>query len=255
MDPEKKAEQTAQEQRRDGNFDLKLVDLPDEQRARKDGMAATIEGYSSTFWLVDSYWTAMHPQAFDRTLRDRADLIPLLYQHNPDINIGIPTSQSVDEKGLKLEADIFDDGADGSTLARRLKLGARFGFSFGFRLLNWRMATEYDPLDFSQEPNLGRKDVVVYTEVKLYEHSVVSFPANQYASIDSVRSAAIADALAEALDDLRAGRLTDRERNLLREISVALDEQPDGEAAPLPVSRHRNIDASLALARLRMYGV
>ena len=124
-------------------------------------------GYSSTFWAVDSYYTAMAPGAFQRSLSERGDRIPILYNHWPDINIGIPDVQAEDETGLKLEAQIFDDGDEGTKLMRRLRAGARYGFSFGFQTLNDRAATEEDPLDFTQMPAVNRSEVRVITEVKL----------------------------------------------------------------------------------------
>ena len=102
-----------------------------ETRATDDG--GGIAGHSSTFWAVDAYYTAMAPGAFQRSLTERGDRIPILYNHDPHINIGIPDVQKEDETGLYLEASIFDDGADGTTLMRRLKAGARYGFSFGFQ--------------------------------------------------------------------------------------------------------------------------
>lgn len=222
------------------NFDI---------RAKDDG--GGIKGYSSTFWAVDSYYTAMAPGAFQRTLTERGDKISILLNHNPDINIGVPDVQREDEKGLYLEASVFDDGADGSTLLKRLRAGARYGLSFGFRTLNSRMATEEDPLDFSQMPNVSRQEVAIITEVKLWEHSIVTFPANEAAEITSVRQQAHADALRQLLDDLREDRLTDDERTLVQQIVAAFPTSPDGSAAPGPERRTRRLDAEIALAQLR----
>lgn len=220
-----------------------------EVRAIDDG--AGITGYSSTFWAVDSYFTAMAPGAFQRSLTERADRIPLLYNHDPAINIGLPDVQREDDKGLYLEASIFDDGADGSTLTRRLRAGARYGLSFGFRTLQSRMATEEDPLDMSQMPAINRGEVTVITEVKLYEHSVVTFPANEAAEIQAVRHQATADALRALLDDARENRITDDERDLVRQIVAAFPGLPDGIAAPEPERLARRLDAEIALAKFR----
>jgi uncharacterized protein len=220
-----------------------------ETRATDDG--GGISGYSSTFWAVDAYYTAMAPGAFQRSLAERGDRIPVLYNHWPDLNIGIPDAQREDDKGLYLEATIFDDGADGTILMKRLRAGARYGFSFGFRTLADRAATEEDPLDFAQLPNVNRGEVRVITEVKLYEHSVVTFPANEKAEIEGVRHAATADALRFLLDDIRENRLTDAERELVGRIVAAFPGASDADRAPGPDRMARRFDAEAALAQLR----
>lgn len=238
---------------------------PEEQRrdsweirasgSTRDGIAGVVSGYSSTFWAVDSYFTAMHPDAFTRTLAEREDRIPVLYGHDSERNIGVPDVQRIDEKGLYIEVEVFDDGGESSQLMRRLKAGARYGFSFGFRLLNARPATEDDPLDFSQFPNISRAEVMVYTEVKLYEHSIVSFPANEEATIESVRRAATADALRDVLTAAERGTLSDSERAIVAQIVAALPEQPDASRAPLPVAGARRADLDVALAKLRTFDI
>ena len=175
----------------------------------------------------------------------------VLYNHDPAINIGIPDVQREDAKGLYLEATIFDDGADGTTLMKRLRAGARYGFSFGFRTLQDRSATEEDPLDFAQMPNVNRGEIRVITEVKLYEHSVVTFPANERAEIEAVRHTATADALRAILSDITENRLTDAERDLVARIVAAFPGSTDGKPAPGPERMARRFDAEAALARLR----
>lgn len=220
-----------------------------ETRATDDGGGLT--GHTSTFWVVDSYAEAMAPGSFAKSIAERGDRIPILYNHDPSINVGIPERQEEDSIGLALTARIFDDGADGTTLLRRLRAGARYGLSFGFRTMQDRSATEEDPLDFSQMPGLTRQEVRVNTEVKFYEHSVVTFPANESAEIDSVRHRAMADALDSILDDIRENRLSEDERALLARVVAAFPGVPDGAAAPPPAISARRLDAEVALARMR----
>ena len=66
-----------------------------ETRATDDG--AGISRHNSMFWVVDAYFTAMAPGAFQRFLTERADRIQLLYNHDPAINIGLPDTQREDE--------------------------------------------------------------------------------------------------------------------------------------------------------------
>lgn len=221
-----------------------------EVRATNDG--GGISGYSSTHWKVDSYGTAMAPGCFQKSLSERGDRIPILLNHDIYLNVGIPDVQREDDKGLYIEATIFDDGADGTTLMRRLRAGARYGMSFGFRNLQDRSATEDDPLDLSQVPGISRSEVRVYTENKLYEHSIVTFPANEAAEITGVRHQARADALTSLLDDITQNRLSEDEQALMARIVAAFPQAaPGSTAAPRTTRSARRLDADLALARFR----
>lgn len=222
-----------------------------ETRATNDGGGIT--GYASTFNRVDSYGTAFAPGAFTKTLAERADKISILYNHNPDINIGIPNSMSTDEYGLKVDAQIFDDGADGTTLMKRLRAGARYGLSFGFRTMQQRASTADDNLDMTQVHDADiYGGIQVITEVRLYEVSIVTFPANDAAEITGVRQRARADALSSLLDDISENRLSEDERALTGRIVAAFPQAAsDSSAAPRTTRSARRLDAELAIARMR----
>jgi HK97 family phage prohead protease len=202
--------------------------------ARADGDAGTVAGYLSTFWVVDSYGTAVHPNAFDETLKRRGDKLPLLYQHNPDWAIGKLANLETDETGLRHESAVVDDGAEGTVALKRLRAGVPFAHSFGFRTLRERQATDADPLILGADmpkwiSNNLPGSVWVIEEVKLYEGSIVTFPANEQAIITEVRAQEEAQALALVLEDLRAGRLDAAGRALVAEIAAAWrSAAPDG---------------------------
>lgn len=222
-----------------------------ETRATNDG--GGISGYAATFNRVDSYGTAFAPGAFTKTLAERSDKIAILYNHDPAINIGIPESLATDEHGLKVDAQIFDDGADGTTLLKRLRAGARYGLSFGFRTIQDRALTDDDKLDMAQLPEADLwGGIRVITEVKLYEVSIVTFPANEAAEITGVRHQARADALTSILDDITQNRLSEDERALMGRIVAAFPQAaPGSTAAPRTTGTARRLDADLAIARYR----
>lgn len=225
-----------------------------ETRATNDGAGLT--GYAATFNKVDSYGTAFAPGAFTKTLQERGDKIPVLYNHDPSINVGIPESLATDTLGLKVDVQIFDDGADGTTLSRRLRAGARYGLSFGFRTLRDRAVTEGDELDMAQVAEATDSPFFsglrVIEEVKLYEVSVVTFPANDAAQITAVRQTAMADALTALLDDLRENRLSETEQRLVRQIVAAFPESaPAGMTESRDQRSTRRLDAEIALAQIR----
>jgi HK97 family phage prohead protease len=227
-----------------------------EFRASDDG--AGLSGYASHFWSVDSYLTAMQPGAFKRTIKRRGDRVPILWQHNPDYPIGRPTSLAEDGTGLKFDAAISERTSKGADAMALLRDGVPLGMSFGFQTTKSRPGTKDDPLDFSKY-KAKPADVEVIEEVKLWEISVVTFPANELATINDVRAQAEADALTSLLEALRAGDLDEEDArwSQLQHLVAAFQERSEPEpepieaTTPLPetIARRRNVDAMLALAR------
>lgn len=199
------------------------------------------DGYAATFNTVDTYGTAFARGAFRKTLRERGDRIPVLYQHNPDWQIGVPTALKEDERGLSHSVQLFEDGGTtvgtGEVALRQLRQGARFGMSFGFTTLNDRAARSSDALDLSQQPELRPEDVRVITEVKLWEISLVTFPANEAAALTGVRAEQEAATVAGLIEAIRAGALTDEQAALMEQVLAAWSERTaagprDEEPAP-----------------------
>lgn len=227
-------------------------DLVYGMRASAEGRGFT--GHASTWWAVDSYYSAMAPGAFSRTLADRMDLIKVLYNHRPDDYIGTPDVLEEDAIGLRVEASIFDDGGIATVFYNRLQQGAKFGMSFGFQEIRGRPATEQDPLNFSQYPGLGWSQIWITEEVKLFEVSPVTFAANEEAAIEGIRSLAIADTLRSLYDDIRNGTLSDVEREALSLVVSALPAGPP-VANVAPARQGRHLEAEIALARYGHYAM
>jgi HK97 family phage prohead protease len=200
----------------------------------------------------------MAPGAFKRTVRGREDRIPVLWQHNPDWAIGRHISIKEDGTGLRVDVEVIDDGAEGSVTLKRLRGGVPLSMSFGFQTKQDRAATKDDALHLN-----GWKldDVRVITEVKYWESSAVTFPSNENAVIDAVRSQKEADALSILLADLEAGVELDAHRDDLLQRLVALAAQRPGpggihpdhstrdEQAPHDIAR--DVSVALALARFK----
>lgn len=231
------------------------------------------EGHAASFWSVDSYGTAFAPGAFKRTIKNRTDKIPVLWNHNPEHPIGKHLSLKEDKAGLYVNVGIADDGAEGSVFLKRLRFGVPLGLSFGFQTYKSRSAEDDDPLDLTDAPAwLGkgkdaRKQVEIITEVKLWESSPVTFPANTNSTIDDIRAARMeqqAEYLTSLLEEMRAGSLSpdDTRLPLLHDVAEALaalpdpDSDPDAGTTPLrDGTRSRRIDIEMALAGLNLIGV
>lgn len=207
---------------------------------RADADSPGFTGYASTFGVVDSYFTVIDPTAFDKTLTERAknngERIPHLWQHWSDVPIGKHREMRTDDKGLFVDVELIDDGAEGTVAIKRLRGGVPLGMSFGFRTIRERPATDADTLIFSDGldalPNWIRDNlpgsVWVIEELKLYETSTVTFPANDAATIDAMRSERDAVAITSLLDDLRSGRrLDDTAAALITDLVAAVADRPD----------------------------
>lgn len=210
------------------------------------------DGHAATFWQVDSYATALKPGAFKRTLKARAEKIPLLWQHWPDVPIGKPTSIKEDKTGLAFEASVSTQTRAGAEAMALLRDGVPLGMSFGFRTLKDRSAEDDDPLDFSQMTGLKHADVKVIEEVQLWEISLVTFPANEAAAISAVRSDMELEALTTLLDAIKTGDIDEGHTVLVEQIVLAWDQRPgpaaiEQHATPEQARRNRQIAVELAL--------
>lgn len=232
---------------------------------RAEDIENGISGYASHFNSIDSYGTAVKRGAFAKTIGERGSRIPVLWNHWPDTPIGVPTELKEDDTGLWFNADIVEETKAGAEVMALLRRGTPLGMSFGFETLRSRPVEEGDSLDWSQAPewfkNPENKDEVrVIEEVRLWEISVVTFPANEMATIDSVRQQEQADALTTLLEDLRAGRIDkdDARWQQLQDVAAFTGTQPEPvTTTPLPTTdaRRRNRQAEFALAEARLSGL
>ncbi|NRA25524.1 MAG: HK97 family phage prohead protease [Oleispira sp.] len=135
-------------------------------------------GYASVFGVKDSYSDIVMPGAFSKSLAkwgEKRQLPALLWQHKTDEPIGIFTSMKEDDHGLYVEGRLLKDDDE---LAKRayahLKAGSIQAMSIGYSLNDY----EYDK----------DKGAFQLKEIDLWEVSLVTFPANEEARIDTVKA-------------------------------------------------------------------
>lgn len=87
-------------------------------------------GYAALFDRRDAGRDVIRKGAFARSLAERAEPIPLFWQHRPDHRIGWVERAAEDGRGLRVIACI--DNPDGGAAAA-LRRGAVTGLSFGYR--------------------------------------------------------------------------------------------------------------------------
>ncbi len=166
----------------------------------------TFTGYASIFGNKDSYNDIVQKGAFTNSLRDRK--VKLLWQHCPNKPIGKFTKIYEDDKGLFVEGQLFLDIQLAQEAYSLLKNDGIDGISIGYR----NIKTEYD------EEN----DIRYLKEVELYEASIVTFPANETATVMDVKKEEKPQinidnvkTLKEITDFLKIKGLTKSERNAI----------------------------------------
>lgn len=136
------------------------------------------EGYGSVFGVEDHYREVVERGAFAKTLarwRAKGRMPALLWQHDRDKPIGVYEDMTEDEHGLAVRGRLLIDEVP---LAREawalVKAGAIGGLSIGYR-------TERAEFD-------DRRGVLLLKELDLWETSLVTFPANEAATVTSIKT-------------------------------------------------------------------
>ncbi len=163
-----------------------------EQRKNAAGLeVGVIEGYGSVFGNLDYYNDIIKLGAFAKTITEKA-AFPILADHDSDRPIGMTTSLKEDHHGLSMVAEINLEVQDGREKYSLLKQGAINGLSIGFQILK----EEVDKA----------ANIRTITEIRLWEISVVTFPANPAAEVTDVRNISDSHVMAQlSLDRAKAG--------------------------------------------------
>lgn len=156
---------------------------------RADDGERTFSGYLAYFGNVDSYGDVIEPGAFAETLKaNRA--VPVLEQHGELIlggsmtPIGYYTELKEDSRGLFARGKLFSRGpAEAVYTALKEAPSGFMGQSIGYSTIKSRRATRDE---------YARNGAMRYLEqVELWEGSIVTFPANDKARVDDVKSQAL----------------------------------------------------------------
>ena len=160
----------------------------------------TIEGYASVFGNIDSAGDIIAPGAFKRTLASwqaKARPIPVLWQHDAYDPIGVTETISEDGKGLHVKARLITTVQRAKDAHALAEAGALGGLSIGFSVP--KLASDGEPA-ITRDDQSGAQ---VFREVRLWEYSLVTFPANEEATITTVKNHEWADDLTTVLAEVR----------------------------------------------------
>jgi HK97 family phage prohead protease len=135
-------------------------------------------GYASTFGNIDLGGDIVDPGAFKKTLNESKGKIPILDHHDPERHIGWNLSAVEDEHGLlvtgKLDLNVQIARERHSLMKMAQEVGGETGLSIGYQTIK-------------SEPDKSNPLIRHLKEIRLLEYSVVVFPMNPSASIETVK--------------------------------------------------------------------
>jgi len=129
-----------------------------------------IEGYGAVFGNMDAVGDVIENGAFSATMGARR--VKMLWMHDPGQPIGVWDEMAEDDNGLRVKGRLALNTVKGREAHELVKMGAIDGLSIGYRTV-----------DFDR-----RGDARHLKEVDLFEVSLVTIPANDRASITSVKN-------------------------------------------------------------------
>lgn len=147
----------------------------------------TFTGYGSVFGVKDSYDEIVEPGAFVESLSVRKPA--LLWQHRSGEPIGVYTEIREDNIGLFMTGQLALKTQRGAEAYELMKMGAVSGLSIGFQTRE----DSYDKVT----------GIRTLKKVDLWEVSLVTFPANDSARVQAVKSIEEMTSLSEVEDCLR----------------------------------------------------
>lgn len=141
-------------------------------------------GYASVFDTVDHYRDVIRRGAFTESLerwKEKGRLPPLLWMHRAEMPIGPHLEMREDDRGLFVRAKLLIDEEDANPEARRarglLKNKVISGMSIGFDVADGGMTFD------------GKLNIWNLMKINLWENSLVTFPANEDAQVEQVKTA------------------------------------------------------------------
>lgn len=155
-----------------------------------------LKGYASVFHVKDGQGDIILPGAFAKTLQEGAtskQQAKMLWQHDPKMPIGRWDLMREDAHGLYVEGQMFLDLEKGREAHTLMKEGVIDSLSIGFQLLKAKRNAEQ-----------ARQ----IEEVKLFEISLVTFPANAEARITEYKDLSKASDKTTLLASIQRARNT-----------------------------------------------
>jgi hypothetical protein len=164
--------------------ETRIFAAPVEVRGVSEGVA-TIAGYAAVFEneydVAGQFTESVDPKAFNRTLKNRAQDLAVVWSHDADRVLGTVASDTArfatDDHGLRYEADLDLADPDGMGAWRKITTGKVRQSSFSFEVVRDKWEERDDA-----PPHRTLK------EVRLWEASPVLWGANPETAVDVSRA-------------------------------------------------------------------
>jgi HK97 family phage prohead protease len=127
-------------------------------------------GMLSVYNVIDLGKDLVEPGAFTKTIKDHGNEVPMLWQHKPDVPIGMLTLEDGPD-ALTVKGQLLLDLPEAKKAYLLIKARIVRGLSIGF-----------DTVKEAMDGGIRR-----LKELRLYEGSIVTFPMNEAAQITSVK--------------------------------------------------------------------
>lgn len=140
-----------------------------------DSATGVFEGYGAIFGAKDLGGDVIEPGAFLKSLaahKSSGSMPALLLQHDPSVPVGVWEEMEEDARGLRVKGRLLLDVQAGREALALLKAKALRGLSIGYRTLRAKSVTDAARM---------------LQEVDLWEISLVTFPMQPLAGVDSVK--------------------------------------------------------------------
>jgi len=132
-------------------------------------------GYASIFNIIDSQNDLILKGAFSESILQKKQKLILLWQHDHNQPIGKITKLKEDKNGLHISGELVLDISKAFDVYHMLKNDILDSFSIG-----------YTPIKFSYKKTSDLNDIRIIEKLKLWEISLVTFPANNFAKLENI---------------------------------------------------------------------
>lgn len=182
------------------------------------GAQGVFEGYASVFGVVDGDGDIIEPGAFAQALKTQTRAVAMFFNHRRnEIPVGKWLDLSEDSKGLYVRGELTPGNPQSEALKAAMMHGTVGGMSVGFSAAKQDVTPIATGYSFK-------------SATRLTEISVCTFPANESATVSTLKSMETIDSIRDAENWLRdsAGLSKSEAQAFIARIKSAVRSESEG---------------------------